>query len=225
MRWNETIGKKLTLSATSCDWDSLGICPFSVRELNCPLPTTDLSDNFQSKMVVKTNTTNVDSDSAIQTQAAIKDLSTNKSHEYELQQSISRVNGTFRVIKSGTNKIMENIVFDFNADYINLKSDTASCSTSKNNDIDNNISAGIYLGAAGYHDPHSLGCFAGITIECMCNNVLSNLNECELCDAFQSIMYKLRFKTHDIQWNGPNTKREYIIKITFNKIFIDAEFG
>ena len=224
----ETIRNELTSSSTSDDWDSSGVCAFSVRESNYPLPTPrvfhdrcttdfqsiegknsvtyhlkpsigtngqfcvctqpsstqyytydsdDLSDEFQAKIEAKTDTSNIDRDSTIQTQAAIDyfSLNSNENDEYELYQSHFN-NGTFRIMKSGTYKIMENIIFDFNADYNNPNSDTAWWPA--NDDANEDSSHNIYPGAGDYHDPYFLGFFAGITIES--DDVILDLNGYEL---------------------------------------------
>ena len=94
---------------------------------------------------------------------------TETSEEYELYQSDFE-DGTYRILTSGTYKIMEDIIFDFNADYENPNSGGAWWPHEDQQDK--------YPGAGGYHDAYFLGFFAGITIEC--NDVIIDLNGYEL---------------------------------------------
>ena len=71
--------------------------------------------------------------------------------------------GPYRITRSGTYIIIEDIVFNFNPD---------------DDYWPREDQADVYPGAASYRDPYHLGFFAGITIEC--DNVLIDLNSHKL---------------------------------------------
>ena len=89
--------------------------------------------------------------------------------------------GTYRIKVSGLYKIMEDIVFDFNADYDSPNSAEAWWPHEDQSDI--------YPGAGDYHDPYFLGFWAGITIEA--DDVTLDLNGHSLAmsESWQSVKH------------------------------------
>ena len=92
-------------------------------------------------MAAKADIPNIVNDSTIQTHGAIDyfSLNSNKNDKYEAHSG------------SGTYKITESIVFDFNAAYDSASSHAPRRPTSGNSTSDNNISKDIYSGAGTFY--------------------------------------------------------------------------
>ena len=126
--------------------------------------------NAKTKTVKKHNTQEISS--TFQTLRKTKyDEKTNTFYLYKNDFT----EGTYRIQTCGddednkvTYKVMEDVIFDFNADYDNVNSDTAWWPHESQNSEEE------YPGAGGYFDTYFLGFFAGITIEC--SNVVLDLN-------------------------------------------------
>ena len=101
---------------------------------------------------------------------------------YELRQS-DFVKGTYRITQSGTYRIMEDIVFDFQAG--NVRNPNAA-----NAWFPKKVQQKSYPGAGGVRDEYHQGFFAGITVEC--DNVIIDLNDHELAQSV-AFYYQQRF--------------------------------
>jgi len=93
------------------------------------------------------------------------------------------VKGTYRITRSGTYKVMEDIAFDFQAG--NVKNPNAA-----NSWFPKKVQQKSYPGAGGTRDEYHLGFFAGITVEC--NDVVIDLNGHELAQS-QAFYFQQRF--------------------------------
>jgi len=185
----------------SDDCETSGACPTFIRDINATiLPSHDScaqgsSNSFKPSIGMDGRFCvcyqNNNDDATITTSISKSQLPSTSNNDNSNHDELNSVNdqyelyqkdflyGTYRITKSGTYTIMEDIIFNFNAPDNFIAGETSP------NGIDTyawwpnpSTQHDIYIGSGEYHGPYFLGFFAGITIEC--DNVILNLNDHEL---------------------------------------------